>query len=659
MCGIAGIIDGVSAPSEREQLVRRMLGAIRHRGPDEFGLLSARDATLGSARLSIIDLAGGQQPITNEDGTLWIVFNGEIFNYLELRADLEKRGHRFATQTDTEVILHLFEELGPECLNHFNGQFAFAIWDTRRRRLFLARDRLGVRPLFYTRRDGAFLFASEIKALFCDTRVAREWDPLGLEQVFTFWAPLGPQTVFRGVHQLPPGHYLVLEDGRADVRRYWNIEFSERAQAGGESQQAIIEQFQALLVDAVKIRLRADVAVGAYLSGGLDSSVIASVVRRHTSNRLSTFSIAFDDAGFDESSFQQRMARELGTEHQVVRATHDDIGQIFPNVIWHTEVPLLRTAPAPMFLLSRLVRRSGYKVVLTGEGADEFLCGYDIFKEDKVRRFWARRPDSRWRPLLLQRLYQDISRLSRSKGAFLTAFFKDRLGDVDCPWYSHSIRWRNTRRAGRLFSESIRAGQKAGAEEHLQSWPLPSGFSSWGPTQRAQYWEIDTFLSTYLLSSQGDRVGMANSVEGRFPFLDYRMVEFANQLPSRLKLRGLHDKYILREASRDWLPAEIRERPKRPYRAPIHRCFFGSPRPEYIDDLLSESAVARAGVFEPAAVTQLVKRIESGAALGETDDMAVAGVISTQLIHSQFMERFRDIVPVGGKDHVKHSKLLD
>lgn len=640
MCGIAGIVEAQSPPAEREQLVRRMLGALRHRGPDQFGLFVDRHVTLGSARLSIIDLGGGQQPITNEDGTLWIVFNGEVFNYVELRAELEGRGHRFTTHTDTEAILHLYEEMGPDCLNRLNGQFAIAIWDTRRQRLFLGRDRLGVRPLFYTRMGRALLFASEIKSLFCDPRVPREVDPTSLDQVFTFWAPLSPRTVFRKVLEIPPGHYLVAQGAEIEIKSYWDLEFHPASDPDSTSTEALVDEFRTLLVDAVRIRLRADVPVGAYLSGGLDSSTIASVVRRFTSNRLSTFSIAFDDASFDESAFQQRMAKELGTEHQVVRATHGEIGQIFPEVVWHAEVPLMRTAPAPMFLLSKLVRRSGYKVVLTGEGADEFLCGYDIFKENKVRRFWARQPDSRWRPLLLQRLYRDIARLSQSKGAFLTAFFKDRLTEVACPWYSHLTRWRNSRRSCRFFSGSVAGEAMRGADDYLRSFPLPNRFTEWGPTEKAQYWEIKTFLSPYLLSSQGDRMGMANSVEGRFPFLDYRLVELANRLPSRLKLRALRDKHILRLATRDWLPDEIRQRPKRPYRAPIHRSFFGEQQAEYVTEMLSERAIARAGLFEPKAVTQLVNRIEAGAALGETDDMAVAGILSTQLLHHRFVTAF-------------------
>jgi asparagine synthase (glutamine-hydrolysing) len=657
MCGIAGILEADTAAREREELVRRMLGAIRHRGPDQFGVLVDDDVTLGSARLSIVDLACGQQPIANEDGSLWVVFNGEIFNHVELRAELEARGHRFTTHTDTEVIVHLYEEMGPRCLERFNGQFAIALWDTRRRALFLARDRLGVRPLFYAHAGRALLFASEIKALFVDARLRRELDPAGLEQVFTFWSAQSPGTVFRDIVELPPGHYLEVAEGRLRLTRYWSVEFQPEpmAEIGEATAGALVEEFRATLIAAVRLRLRADVPVGAYLSGGLDSSTIASIVRRFTTNRLDTFSIAFDDAGFDESAFQQRMARDLGTEHQVVRATHDEIGDVFPDVVWHAETPLLRTAPAPMFLLSRLVRRAGYKVVLTGEGADEFLCGYDLFKEDKVRRFWARQPDSRWRPLLLQRLYQDIARLSQGTGAFLGAFFKDRLTEVECPWYSHLIRWRNTRRAMRFFSPALQAGRAGGVDELVRGLASAEA-GAWrrgGPTERAQYWEIRTFLSSYLLSAQGDRMGMAHSVEGRFPFLDYQMVSLALRLPTRMKLRGLRDKHILRLASREWLPAEINQRPKRPYRAPIHRSFFGKKSPDYLAELLGDNALARAGLFAPQAVRQLVRRAESGAGLGETDDMALAGIISSQLLHHQFIERFRTGTAVGQADDVK------
>ena len=659
MCGIAGMFDRSGRSLAAEKDMRQMLAMLRHRGPDEFGILLDGETSLGSARLSIIDLSGGTQPIANEDGSLWIVFNGEIFNYLELRAELLSRGHRFRTSSDTEVILHLFEEYGTACLNRMNGQFSIAIWDRLRRRLFLARDRLGVRPLFYTEiADGPLIFGSEIKALFSEPRVSRELEPSVVQEIFTFWAPLPGQTAFRGIKELPAGHYLLADADTLEIRSWWAPQFPVAGQDGiadpARPFDEIVEQFQQLLIDACRIRLRADVPVGAYLSGGLDSSTIAAVIRRYASNRLVTFSIAFSDEQFDESVYQQEMAAHLGTDHHVVRATHADIGKIFPEVVWHAEVPLMRTSPAPMFLLSKLVRETGFKVVLTGEGADEFLGGYDIFKEAKVRRFWARQPESKLRPLLFKRLYPDIRGFGQSS-EMLSAFFADGLQDFRSPWYSHAIRWKNNRRTHRFLAQSREFG-----DEHFQRCLeplLPAAFEHWEPLARAQFLEIAVFMSQYLLSSQGDRMGMANSVEGRFPFLDVRLVEFCNALEPRWKLRGLREKHLLKEAARPWLPEQIRQRRKRPYRAPVHRSFFNESTPDYVDDVLSGSSLKEAGLFKLAPVEQLVQKLRRGMPLGETDDMALAGLISTQLLHRQFVRDFRRATPISGRDRVKICRL--
>jgi len=657
MCGIAGILNTEPGNPVAEQDIRQMLAMIRHRGPDQFGIYLDGQIGLGSARLSIIDLSCGQQPISNEDGSLWIVFNGEIFNYVELRPELEARGHRFATSSDTEVLLHLYEEYGPNCLKNLNGQFAFAVWDSRDKSLFLARDRLGVRPLFYTLKDGNLVFGSEMKAILASGRISAEIDAAVLDQVFTYWSPLSPQTIFRDILELPPGHYLRVRQGKIDLKRYWTLSFPEHdaqwnGSEGHKSLEEYQEEFSSLLIDAAKLRLRADVPVGAYLSGGLDSSIIASIIRNFTSNRLDTFSIAFDDANFDESSFQHEMARFLGTEHQVVLATHADIGRVFPEVIWHAEVPLMRTAPAPMFLLSKLVREHGYKVVLTGEGADEFLAGYDIFKEAKIRRFWASQPDSAWRPLLLKRLYPDIGDLARSSDSFLAAFFRNDLLKTDSPDYSHAVRWRNGRRNARFFSDEVRQAASSRSHDCVQE-QLDSRFMAWGPLARAQYLEIKIFLSQYLLSSQGDRMAMAHSIEGRFPFLDFRLVEFCNSLPPNLKLRGLTEKYLLKKLGQKWLPEKIWQRPKRPYRAPIHRSFFHNTGAEYVEELLSARSIKETGFFNPAAVSRLVEKIRLNNFVGETDDMALAGILSTQLVHSQFVSAFRKPDPLGARDDIK------
>jgi len=410
------------------------------------------------------------------------------------------------------------------------------------------------------------------------------------------------------------------------------------------------EEFRSLLIDATLLRLRADVPVGAYLSGGLDSSTVASIIRSRTSNRLDTFSISFSDPRFDESGYQRRMAGLLGTEHQVVSASHEDIGRVFPEVIWHTETPVMRTSPAPMFLLSKLVRENRFKVVLTGEGADEFLAGYDIFKEAKVRRFWARLPESTLRPGLFRKIYPWISGLAEANEAYLAAFFGMGLKETGAPDYSHSLRWRTTRRTRRFFGADTLRALADSAEQPLR---LPAGFDRWDPLQQAQYLEITIFLSQYLLSSQSDRVAMANSVEGRFPFLDHRLVAFCNALPVTLKLRGLTEKYLLKRVSREWLPAEICDRPKQPFRAPIHPCFFNAARLDYVRELLSPGAIASAGLFNPAAVGQLTAKLDRGLPLGETDDMALAGILSTQLVVRQFVSRFPKPPSIGADDDVK------
>ncbi len=646
MCGIAGYVTPVDGPCPDHAVLRQMLGMVRHRGPDQFGIYLGRRAGLGSARLSILDVAGGQQPIGNEDGTLWIVFNGEIFNYRDLRSDLESRGHRFTTHTDTEVLLHLFEERGKDCLDLLNGQFACAIWDERRQSLFLARDRLGVRPLFYTRNAGTVIFGSEIKALLAYPGMEARLDPLAVREVFTYWSPLPPRTCFQGVFQVPPGHYAEVHDGKIEIRPWWQLEFHEAQ--GERSLDDWVDELRWLLRDATRLRLQADVPVGAYLSGGLDSSLIASIACQLGVSRLDTFSISFSDPRYDETQYQRQMAKFLGTEHQVAYATDHEIGVVFPEMVWHSETPVLRTAPAPMFMLSKLVRDCGCKVVLTGEGADEFFAGYDIFKEDKIRRFWSRQPDSRWRPSLLRRLYADIPGLRRANLAYLTPFFGRGLCDVRTPGYSHAIRWQNGQRLQRFFSDEM-----TGCPDDRSVPFYPGAFSGWDALQQAQFIEISTFLSHYLLSSQGDRPAMAHSVEGRYPFLDKRVVEFCTRLPSRLKLRGLREKYILRKMAEDHIPVAIAARAKRPYRAPIRRCFFNESSPDYVQEALSPRSVAEAGMFKAAAVEQLARKARSSDTLGETDEMALVGILSSQLLFRQFVASFRTSRQVSSLEELK------
>lgn len=646
MCGICGIVhrDGHSADL---QLVARMLAQLPHRGPDDRGIYADGPACLGHCRLSIIDLSGGRQPMSNEDGSLWVTFNGEIFNYVELRELLVGKGHRFATRSDTEVILHLYEEYGADCVRHFNGQWALAVWDSKRQTLLLSRDRLGVRPLYYTTVAGALLFASEVKALLAHPHVSRQIDPRGLDQLFTFWAPLPPTTVFQDIRELPPGHNLLLHQGQARMMPYWQLDYGQVDARRSEADCA--EQLLELLSDATRLRLRADVPVAAYLSGGLDSTVTAALAKQCVGARLRTFSVTFDDAEFDESGYQRQAVAHLHTDHQSVGCRLDDIAKVFPEVIWHAERPVLRTAPAPMWLLSQLVRQQGFKVVLTGEGADETLGGYDIFKEAKVRRFWAAQPQSPFRAQLLRRLYPYLPRLQAQPLAYREAFFRVRPEDLASPFFSHLPRWELTARLKVFFSQQLRAslaGQDAFADCLAT---LPAAYGGWQPLCQAQYLESTMLLPGYILSSQGDRMAMANSIEGRFPFLDHRVVEFAATLPTRMKMKGLDEKHLLKRAVASLVPRAVLRRSKQPYRAPDAKCFLAalaSPdrsRPAalaYVAELLSPERIADDGVFQPAAVAHLLRKLGHHGSSGIKDDMALVGILSTQLLLDKFVRNY-------------------
>ncbi|MFZ5735494.1 MAG: asparagine synthase (glutamine-hydrolyzing) [Pseudomonadota bacterium] len=637
MCGIAGY-HGSPGGIAHDRLLTEMAAAVAHRGPDASGVHVGDGFGLAHTRLSIIDLAGGAQPMTDIDGELWLSFNGEIFNYVELRQDLIARGHRFRTASDTEVILKAYRAYGPDCVKHFNGDFAFALWDSRNRRLMLARDRMGVRPLFYTRRQGCLYFASAIRSLLQVPGVAPEIDPIALDQTFTFWFPLAPRTIFKDIAELPPGHLLLAEGDRVRIEPYWQLAFPDADDIVAHDQRdprELADELQALLIDATRIRLRADVPVGAYLSGGLDSSIVTAIMKRLVPDQLRTYSVAFEDAEFDERGFQDVMARSLDTDHHVVLCTEDEIGRRFPEVVAHAERPLLRTGPTPLHMLSELVRGQGLKVVLTGEGADEVFAGYDIFKEAKLRRFCAAQPGSKRRTLLLQRLYPYLSQLKTQSQSYREAFFLGSGDDLGDPLFSHLPRVRTTQGAKVFYSRELRgalSGYDALADLRER---LPERFARWHPLSQAQYLETAFLLPGYILSSQGDRVAMAHAVEGRFPFLDPRVIDFAAKLSPRQKLRVLREKHILREATRDLLPDNIADRPKQPYRAPDSRSFFGAGARDYVEAALAPDALAAAGLFEAGAVQKLLRKCAAGRAVGARDNAAFVGILSTQLLVRQ------------------------
>ena len=631
MCGIAGIARASYRPIDAAVLLR-MAAAIRHRGPDGYGVLADRRIGLAHVRLSIIDLVTGDQPMGNEDGTLWTVFNGEIYNWVELREQLEARGHAFRTRCDSEVLLHGYEEWGTELLDRLEGQFAFAIYDRRDDSLLLARDRFGVRPLFYAMSGGDLYFASEAKALFASGEITAAPDPQGLDQVFTWWSPRAPRTVFRGVHQLQPGTFAHWRRGDLALRTWWTPTYQE-ADEEPEGATAMLDQ---LLRSAVGMRMRADVPVGAYLSGGLDSSVIASLAAACTPHTLRTFSITFADPALDESAHQLAVARGIGSDHAIQLIDGDAIARVFPDVVRHTETPLLRTSPAPMYLLAKLARERGITVVLTGEGSDELFLGYDLFREAEIRRFCLRQPSSSRRPRLFDRLYPYLRQ--GAGGEVWRRFFLE-AGPPDDPLFSHQPRIRLASFVREFYGEAMRS-ERPEPEAGLRR-ALPAGFESWSHTAQAAWLEITTLLEGYLLSSQSDRVAMAHGVEARYPFLDSRLFAFAASLPERSKLRGLHEKDILRRWAAGHLPAEVAARPKQPYRAPDVSAFFGrGAGAPWVRELLGEAAVRRTGLFDPHAVAGLAARCAVGRAAGVREGQALVGILSAQLwYHTFFIDR--------------------
>jgi asparagine synthase (glutamine-hydrolysing) len=641
MCGIAGIImepGGEPVPFED---LRRMIAVVKHRGPDGYGLYRDDQAGLASARLSIVDLTGGYQPIHNEDRHVWLTFNGEIFNHVELRRELVGLGHHFYTSSDSEVIVHAYEQYGQEAWARFNGQFAFALWDRTEHRLWLVRDLFGIHPLHYARAGSSVLFGSEAKSLFASGRLQPVIDPSGVADVFIRWSAAAPSTVFAGVRAVPPATAVRFDrDLRESQHRYWYPNLEEDPDLARMALEEAADSLGARLDQAIRSRLRADVPVGAYLSGGLDSSVIASLARKADARDLQTFAIRFEDRAFDETADQRRMARLLGTEHHEILCTGDDIGRSLESVVWHCETPLLRTAPVPLFLLSGLVRESGMKVVLTGEGADELMAGYGIFKEDWVRRFWARNPDSPMLPALLSGLHSEVGDTTARETEFWRRFFGQGHTQTDHPYYSHLVRWRNTAWSARVLSPDLRAAADLDRMFAALEDEMPEGWLRWDPLARAQWIEIQTFMSSYLLSSQGDRVALAHGVEVRYPYLDRDVAEFCFGLPTRLKLRGSFDKVVLRRLAARSLPPEIWRRPKKPYRAPMTTALFGKRLPDQFEDLLSNDAIARLGLIDPRPAGHLLAkaRRQHGHMSGEREEMAVVGMVTLQSLGHAFLE---------------------
>jgi asparagine synthase (glutamine-hydrolysing) len=637
MCGIVGILNHHRSDLASSKLIENMLLSINHRGPDERGIYLNKNLGIGSVRLSIIDIATGQQPLCDSSGNYWIVFNGEIFNYIEIRKEAENKGYVFKSKSDTEVIVASYALWGKSFISKLNGQFAFAIWDKQKQELLLARDRIGICPLFYSKTNKSFVFGSEIKAILQHPDIKPELGINSLCQIFTYWSTLTPATLFKNINEVTPGHYVTINSEGIQVEPYWKLQFPDKQNVSKIKLQDAKEELEEILTDAVKIRLRADVPVAAYLSGGLDSTTTTALIKKLEPGILNTFSIGFADHDFDETNFQQEASLFLDTKHKRIECTKEDISKSFPYVIWHSESPMLRTAPAPMYNLSKFVRQNNIKVVITGEGADEMLAGYDIFKEMAIRRFWAREPRSKFRPLLLKKLYPYIPQVNNTNPQALKFFYGYRLEDTSFPAYSHLMRWNNGRHILKYIHPSHHEIVKN--FDPFESWinQMPKGFENWGDLSKAQYIESTLFMSGYLLSSQGDRMTMANSVEGRYPFLDHRFIEFAAKLPEGLKLNGLNEKYLLKKMIKDKIPESICKRPKQAYRAPINNSFFEKSKMDYVDSILDPKTIDDYGIFDPTLVSRLVEKIKTTGTATEVENMIVTGVISTQLFYQFFI----------------------
>ncbi|HOJ19773.1 MAG TPA: asparagine synthase (glutamine-hydrolyzing), partial [Ignavibacteriaceae bacterium] len=593
MCGIAGIMNLGHQKPISSDVLRSMVSNQQHRGPDETGAYIDDNIGLAHARLSIIDLKDGTQPIYNGDKSLWIIYNGEVFNYPELRQKLINSGHKFYTTSDTEVILHLYEENGINCLNELNGQFAFAIWNSNNKTLLLARDRVGILPLHYTIQNKRLYFASEIKSIFANKDIERSFDHESLDQIFTFWTTLPGKTVFSSIKELLPAHYMLISQNEIKTGKYWDLNFAATHEAVNKKNDELVNEISEILMDSVRIRLRADVPVGTYLSGGLDSSALTETVKKNFNNELRSFGIRFENKEYDEGRFQNEMVDFLKVNHSEIIATNDSIGTNLENVLWHTEKPLLRTGPIPLYMLSGLVNQSSYKVVLTGEGADEIFGGYDIFKEAKIRNFWSKDPESKLRPLLLGKLYPYIFKDDRLKQT-LIAFFKNGIDNPDDPFFSHNIRWKNTSKIKNFFSEQLRDSTRDYDSYNELTKLLPSDFFDWDAVTKSQFLESTIFLSNYLLSSQGDRVAMAHSLELRVPYLDHRVIELLAKVNSEIKINGLNEKYLLKQIFKNRLPSNILKRWKNPYRAPIHKALLNNNL-NLVKECCSEDAINKTG----------------------------------------------------------------
>jgi asparagine synthase (glutamine-hydrolysing) len=641
MCGIAGVVDLAARRPVPRNVIQAMAQALYHRGPDEDGFLEQPGLALASRRLSIVGLADGQQPIANEDRTIHVVYNGELFDYPEVRLDLERRGHRFRTHCDTEILPHLWEEHQEGMLEQLRGQFALALWDAGRRRLLLARDRFGICPLYWTRQGDWLLFASEIKALLASGLVDPRPDARGINHAFTFFSMPGPVTCFEGIESLLPGHYLTIaldrpgEPATVQEHTFWEIDFPDRGDEDrGQDAKQLVDEFEAVLLRAVERRLRADVPVVSYLSGGVDSSVVVALASHVRGTPIPTFTIRIQDPTLDETREANHVARHLGCDPAVVDCGGPDVLRSYPRLIQAAEAPVIDTSCAALLLLAQRVNADGYKVALTGEGADEWLAGYPWYKVDRLLGLLDVIPGVRLSQLA-RRAYLWLAGMPRFPRATVRRTQQAVAGHN--PWLD--IYGLMAISKLRFFSPAMRRVM----EDNVPYADLRLNLERarrWHPLNRGLYLGARVHLPGLLLNAKGDRVAMHSSVETRYPFLDEEVFDFLARLHPRWKMRGFRDKHLLRLLAERWLPPEIAHRRKAMFRAPLDS-FHMEQAPAFVDQLLSEESLRRTGYFDPAAVSHwrhALRELKPGSNRRISIEMGLAGVVSTQLWHHTFID---------------------
>ncbi len=653
MCGIVGILRKGDRPLPPPSVLRRMLASIQYRGPDESGEYLGRDVQLAAARLAIVDLKGGHQPVYGCDGQVVGVYNGELYNHDELRAELRRSGHAIADTCDTTLVPHLVEAHGEDALAKMRGMFALAVWNERRRELLLARDRLGIKPLFIAETRDFLLFGSEIKAIFASGLVPREIDRDSLDDLFSLSYPCPPRTMFVGVRELRPGHLLTVSPGR-DVpapRRWWRVRFPAMGEHRKVSFRDAAQELRELLLRKTYDHLRADVPVATYLSGGIDSSLISALVKEVTGDPPTTFSIGFDSPEHDERSHAAEMVRFLGAPNHLL-VCGSDVANYYPDVIWHMELPLQFPLALPLSLLASAARSQGFPVVLTGEGADEIFGGYDCFRADKMRRLFDHPGLRSLRGPAYRTLYKWLGKLEGA--AELMSQNHERSAQVQAEFFGLYPPWfdvwttfsHNLDREGLLAVGGRKVRAPATAPAGLRAL-VADDVMDLNPLDASLAFEIESRLASWILPI-GDRSSMAASVEARVPFLDHEVVEFVARLEPAFKMRGLAEKALLRESARNMVPPSVLNRTKRPFYTPLKRWFFSDPAPEFVEDLLGDLSLRASALFSPQAVKTLREELSTSSptTLRHAQlEWNLVLVLGAQILHQQFVQDFDPLRP--------------